>query len=85
MLAFAGMIAGRAKDAGMKVPKDPDGEWDAKKYPHFNVYCTIQLGAPIVSPRDVDDNARIIAKIPNDKIKKVTIADLIKLGAHIHT
>ena len=38
MIIFPGMIASAAEKAGMKVPPEPDGDWDAKEYPHFNIF-----------------------------------------------
>lgn len=45
MLAFPGMIADAAVRAGIKVPDDLD-EYDPLKYPHWHIFCMVQLGAP---------------------------------------
>ena len=84
MIAFAGMLVKPAEEAGMKVPPDPD-KFNAKDYPHFDVFCKVQLGASLPSPTAHWDNAKIIAKVPNNEIMKVTFADLLQRGLHIKT
>lgn len=79
MFAFAGMLIPHAESAGMKVPKDPDN-FDANKFPHFYVYREIQIGRPIVRNTSHWDNAKIIAEIPEDKIRSVTYEELLDLG-----
>jgi hypothetical protein len=79
MLAFAGMLVPHAESAGMKVPKDPEN-FDAEKYPHFWIYREIQIGRPIVRNTSHWDNAKIIAEIPEDKIRLVTLGELFDLG-----
>ncbi|RJQ30280.1 hypothetical protein C4565_00415 [Candidatus Parcubacteria bacterium] len=78
-LFFPEMLVEPAKKAGMKVPKDVDN-YDQEKYPHFFVYCTMQLGTPMPFPGCHWDNAKIVASIPVDKIKKVTVFDLKEMG-----
>jgi hypothetical protein len=79
MIAFPGMLVSHADSAGMKVPEDPDN-FDANKYPHFSVYLTWQIGRPIIRNTSHWDNAKIIADIPEDKIKLITYGELIALG-----
>lgn len=67
MLVFAGMIAKAAQDAGMKVPDNPDGDWSPKEYPHFHVFCNVQLARPMVSPGEHWENAKIVAAIPEKR------------------
>ncbi len=78
MLAFPGMLVSAAEKAGMKVPPDPD-EYDPNQYPHFYVFCTAQLSRPM-HPGEHCDNAKIIANISDEEIKKVTLAQLIEFG-----
>lgn len=47
----------------------------------FHVYKEFQIGRPIIRNTSHNDNARIIAAIPNDKIKKVNWIELEELGA----
>ena len=80
MIAFAGMLCSAADKVGMKYPKDPDTYVENKnEYPHFFVFCMAQLARPIRMGEQFD-NAEIIAKIPDDKIMKVSLNDLLKLG-----
>lgn len=79
MLAFPGMLVPFAKSTGMKVPKNPDN-FDANKYPHFYVYRAIQIGRPIVRNTSHAENARIIAEIPEDKIRLVSFSELLEMG-----
>lgn len=79
MLAFPGMLVPFAESTGMKVPKDPEN-FDANKYPHFYVYRLIQIGRPIVRNTSHGENARIIAEIPENKIRLVTYAELLEMG-----
>lgn len=83
MLAFPGQIAKAALDAGMKVPTDLDGDIDAGEYPHFTVYCNVQLNRPIRWGEHWD-NAKVVAAIPDDKIRTVTLEDLIQAGLEWH-
>jgi hypothetical protein len=80
MIAFAGMLLGAAKEAGMKIPKHPDDDFDRKKFPHFHCFCLLQLGRPCVTPGEHFGNAKIIAKIPEKKLVKMTLEDFIRAG-----
>lgn len=79
MLAFPGMLVPFAESVGMKVPKDPD-KFDPHKFPHFAVYREIQIGRAIVRNCSHAENARIIAEVPDDKIKTITFGELIEMG-----
>lgn len=76
MLAFSSMLVSAAKKAGMAVPPDPD-EFDADSFPHFQVFCLVQLGRAC-RPGEHWDNAKVIASIPD--IKSATLMDLITAG-----
>lgn len=80
MFALASLIAKAAQDAGMRVPADPDGEWLADEFPHFSVLCSFQLGCE-TQPGDHWHNAKVVAGIPEDKIRNITYGDLRALGA----
>ena len=79
MIALPIMLVGPAEEAGMKVPENPD-EYDSVDYPHWHVFLSAQLGIPLPSPASHWHNAKIVADIPNSKIKKVTPENLIELG-----
>lgn len=79
MIAFPKMLVSAAKAAKMKVPKDPD-EFPKEKYPHFWIFCAIQLARPMRSPGEHWENAKIIAEISEEKLKTMTFADFISAG-----
>lgn len=84
MLAFAGMLVPAAKDAGMKVPEfDKDEKWNNEEFPHFTVFCNVQLGKSMRYPGEHFENAKAIASIPEDKIRLVTADDLKSFGVII--
>lgn len=84
MMAFPSMIAGAAKRAGMKVPDDPDGEYSREEFPHFWVFCTLQLCRPM-QPGEHWENAEIIAAIPEDELKTMTLNDFFDKGLRYST
>lgn len=79
---FAGMIANFAKDAGMKVPEEPDAEWDDNDFPHFAVFCNLHLGISLMGDwyNQFTNNAEVIAKVPEDHIKRVSLQELLEQG-----
>lgn len=79
MMAYPGMIADAAKKAGMKVPENPDGEWKVEEYPHFNIFCNVQLGRRIRWGEHWE-NAKVVAAVPEDKLKTITLMELIEAG-----
>lgn len=84
MIVFPSMIAEAAERAGMKVPPNVDNvnfEPDSCKeeYPHFFAYCCLQLCRPIIWGNHWQ-NAEIIAKVPEDKLKTMTEQDFRNLG-----
>jgi len=60
MLAFPEMIAPAAKEAGIKLPPDLEN-FDSKAYPHWQVFCRMQLGQPMPHASAHWDNAKVIA------------------------
>lgn len=84
MMIFPGMLIEAAKRAGIKVPEvDVDKEdYDKYQFPHFGVFCNMQLNRPVVWGEHWD-NAKIIATIPEDKIKDVTLSNLFELGCQM--
>lgn len=78
MMAFRGMLVGAAEKAGMAVPPDED-DFDPMEFPHFHVFCNAQLGCAM-NPGEHWENAVAITSIPMDKIKTVTVLDLIAAG-----
>jgi len=83
MMAFPSMLVGAAAKAGMKVPPDAD-DFDAAEFPHFAVFCNVQLCRP-VRMGEHWDNAKVIAAIPDEKIMQVTLMEMIALGLEWRT
>lgn len=79
MIMFPEMIAQAAEKAGMLVPPDANGEWNPEEYPHFSIFCDVQLCRRIRWGENWE-NAKVVARIPLDKIKTVTLNDLIADG-----
>ena len=82
MLAFPEMLIAPAEKAGMAVPPDPEN-FDREEYPHFAVFCAVQLGASMPTPVAHWDNAKVIAAVPEDKIRTITFNQLIANGLSI--
>jgi hypothetical protein len=82
MLAFPGMLVDAAKQAGIKTPPNPDDFSKVKdEYPHFYVFCELQLGHTLYNGMTSHwDNAKIIADIPDDKIRTITCGEIYNLG-----
>lgn len=79
MVAFPGMLIGPAQRANIKVPDDPNN-YDENEYPHFFVFCQMQLGRSMPNPTSHWNNAAIIAKISDDEIRRVSYNDIINMG-----
>lgn len=79
MMVFPSMLVGAAEKAGMKVPPDTD-KFDKTEFPHFAVFCTLQLARPIRVPGEHWGNAKIIVAVPDDQIMKLTLADFLARG-----
>ena len=86
MMAFPCMLTDAARVAGMKVPdfagncgdiRDVEGVKD--QYPHFYVYCVLQLCRPITWGKHWN-NASIVASIPEDSLRTMCEDDFVKLG-----
>lgn len=88
MFAFTSVLIPAAVAAGIKVPDsstDLDNleTLDKTTYPHWFVYAMVQTGASMPYPGVHFDNAKVIANIPLDKIKTVTLDDLCEMGFSI--
>lgn len=76
------MLINSAKEAGIKVPADPDN-YDAHEFPHFHVFCVMQLGKPMPHTDSVWTNAKVVASVADDQIKTITPPELLALGFEI--
>lgn len=79
MIVFPHMLTPAAKEAGMKYPPDPDN-YEQEEYPHFWVFCALQLCRSMSSHNQHWENAIVIAKIPEDRLKTMTVSDFEKEG-----
>jgi hypothetical protein len=80
MLVYPSMIAEAARAAGMKVPDEPDtGSWDPNDYPHFYVFCGVQLYRPIAWGEHWE-NAKVVAAVRESDLRVITLEELIGRG-----
>lgn len=79
MLMFPGMLVEAAEKAGMKVPEDPDN-FSPDEFPHFHVFCNIQLGVPLPSWDVHWENAKVIAGLSDKEVKSISFAGLEEKG-----
>jgi hypothetical protein len=85
MIAFPEMLLDAAEKAGIKVPPHDfkgwdEKEWDTNEYSHWTVFCNLQLGKSVRYHGEHWENAKIIAEIPEDKIKTMMLEDFIRAG-----
>lgn len=66
----------------MLVPPDPDN-FDREAFPHFFIFTELQLGRRMSSPSEHSDNAKVIAPIPVDRLKTMTLQDFIDAGLQL--
>lgn len=86
MIAFPGILAEPATQAGIPVPDDPDSFDSAdnrRNYPQFFIFCVMQLGAPMPTPNAAWENAEFIASIPVEKLKTMTAKQIVDEGFQI--
>lgn len=82
MLAFPEMIEPAAKNAGISVPNDLEN-YDKNDYPHWFIFCQLQLGAPMPHCQAHFENAKVIADIPTENLKTMTVDDFDDAGVVI--
>ncbi len=81
-LFFPAMFTKFVEHTSMKVPENPDGDWDDRDFPHFSVYVSIHIGRPLRGDwhSQLKHNAEIIAKLSDEEITKVTLGNLVDKG-----
>lgn len=79
MIAVPTLLAAIAQRHGIKTPPQSES-YEPSEYPHWHVYLLMQLDAPMPSPTSAADNAAIVARIPNEKILRITPKELRALG-----
>lgn len=86
MIAFPSMLIPAAREAKMPCPDDVEdiADFDKNQYPHFFVYCMLQLCRPIGWGNHWN-NAKIIARVPEENLKTMSEEDFIKLGFNLMT
>lgn len=82
MKAFPEMVAPAAEEAGIKLPPDLE-HYNKEQYPHWFVFCRMQLGQPMPYPGVDWDNAKVIALLDSEEITKVTPKRLLTMGFSI--
>ncbi len=81
MITVAESLLEPARDAGMAVPDIENLEFvDPERYPHWVVFCTLQIGRELPHPLAHHDNAKLIAAIPMADILTLTVDDLSNMG-----
>lgn len=78
MFMFPGMFYNHIKDSKLKIPED-FGNYNPEECPHFHVFILIHLGQ-LIDIAALENNANIIADIPENAIKSVTLDDLMEKG-----
>ena len=68
-----------AFEAGIAIPEDLNN-YDVTKFPYWHVLCNWQLGRPMPSVNSHFDNAKIIARVREDRINIITVGALEALG-----
>lgn len=81
MMAFPYMLIPAAEQAGMSCPSDP-GNFIAEEYPHFRIFCSVQLRRAM-EENEPWDNAEVIAAIPEKELKTLTLEDLLEKGLRV--
>lgn len=81
MIVFRSMLLPAAKQAGMSIPElGKDEVFDPTKFPHFAVFCAVQLNRPVAYHGEHWENAKIIAALSVEEVKKITLKQLIDKG-----
>jgi hypothetical protein len=79
MFIFPSMLIPAASAAGMKTPGDADN-YDPTEYPHFFVFCKLQLGKRMHNLGEHWEHAKIVAAVSDEHICTITLAEMIALG-----
>lgn len=78
MMVYPSMLIEASVQAGMQVPPDPDN-FNRDEYPHFHIFCMVQLGRA-VNWGEHWENAKVVARIPDTKVKTITLEELVNDG-----
>lgn len=86
LFIFPGQLMVQVEDNNpmkQKLPEDLD-EYEAELFPHYHVFSTLHLGRGL-DTSSVDPNARIIAEVPDDEIRTITLEQLQILGLDMYS
>jgi hypothetical protein len=78
MIVFEGMLVPAAKEAGMKVPEDPN-DFKDEDYPHFAVFCSLQLCREM-DWNEPGHNAKVLMEFTEEEIKTATLEEVMEKG-----
>lgn len=85
MIVFESMLLSAATTAGMKTPPIEQCDNDThpftrEEYPHFTVFCAVQLARPVSYHGEHWENAKVIAAVPEVEICSIDLPTLIEKG-----
>ena len=78
MFCFNGMFKPYIENSNLKMPDDFDN-YNPNEYTHFHVFLLTHL-CRYIDVAYLEENANIIANIPNEQIMYVTLDELMNLG-----
>ena len=87
MLVFPEMLIEPATKAGIRTPplsEVMNNTWPSHEYPHWTVFCNIQIGGSLPDSSSHHVNAEIISKIPDNKIKTVSVEEMMSMGLQVN-
>ena len=82
MIADPILLVKPAEEAGISVPLDVD-HYDEKDYPHWDVFCAMQLGSSMPDWSCHFHNAKVISQIDGAEIRQITADEIIERGFQI--
>lgn len=83
MIAFPDMLVPAAQDADMAFPPDP-ASFDPDAFPHFHVFCCLQLGRPMSDFSQHWRNAKILAGLSAEQVRALTFEQAEDLGLELN-
>ena len=78
MFAFEEMFHNHIKNSGMLIPENSK-TYNPFEFPHYYVFMNLHCGQTINTDH-LYDNAKLIASIPFEELKDMTLQDFINKG-----